>query len=545
MVDFDAQQPVRAIATEFTTEVANAAGTTINPVEEFPQASTTSGQYGPLDQAAVTAITPSYLDGTTSPLSLDLAGNLRVTPSPTSLQNVNITEIGGNAVTTTLPVSGTVTALQGTTPWTVDGTVTANIGTTGGLALDATLTNGSQHTIVDSGTITVTQATGTNLHTVVDNFPAFPPDADALAQGSSTPGQLGALEMGATTTAAPSYANGTTNPLSLDTAGNLRVSSTVTNFPALQNINLTEIGGNAITTTVPVSGTVTALQGTSPWVVSGAVTTSPDVNVHDGSGNTIASTGTSLNVDVTNTIPVTGTFWQAIQPVSGTVAISNFPATVAVTQSTSPWVVSGTVTANLGTIDGAASAANQTLEITDLGTIISNQTNGTQHTIVDNFPADADALAQGSLTSGQLGALVMGAVTTAAPVYTTATTNPLSIDTAGNLRTAATISFPPAVLTYFTDVAVASNASTTHSVAGPTNLDAIWGSGSGEIKLTVAIGPTGSEVIKFNGFTSASNQTLEFDLKNTYVVPVGSSIKVTIQNRDNKAQDLYFTFVTH
>jgi hypothetical protein len=58
----------------------------------------------------------------------------------------------------------------------------------------------------------------------------------------------------------------------------------VSNFPATQ----------------PVSGTVTALQGTSPWVVSGTVTTSPNVNVHDGSGNSISSTTGALNVDVTN-----------------------------------------------------------------------------------------------------------------------------------------------------------------------------------------------------------------------------------------------------
>lgn len=42
--------------------------------------------------------------------------------------------------------------------------------------------------------------------------------------------------------------------------------------------------------------------------------------------------------------------------------------------------------------------------------------------------------AQGSTTSGELGPLVQGAVTTAAPTYTTATTNPLSITTVGNLR---------------------------------------------------------------------------------------------------------------
>jgi len=43
-------------------------------------------------------------------------------------------------------------------------------------------------------------------------------------------------------------------------------------------------------------------------------------------------------------------------------------------------------------------------------------------------------LTQGSTTSGQSGELMMGAVTTAAPSYTTAQTSPLSLDPAGNLR---------------------------------------------------------------------------------------------------------------
>jgi len=92
---------------------------------------------------------------------------------------------------------------------------------------------------------------------------------------------------------------------------------------------------------------------------------------------------------------------------------------------------------------------------------------------------------------------------------------------------------------------VASGGTVTHSVAGPTNLDAVWGTASGGIKMTVAIGVTGSEVTYFNGFTSASNQNVEFDLKNTYVIASGSSAKVTIKNRDTEAQDTYLTFVTH
>lgn len=43
-------------------------------------------------------------------------------------------------------------------------------------------------------------------------------------------------------------------------------------------------------------------------------------------------------------------------------------------------------------------------------------------------------VAQGSTTAGELGTLSQGAVTTAAPTYTTATTNPLSLTVAGALR---------------------------------------------------------------------------------------------------------------
>lgn len=89
----------------------------------------------------------------------------------------------------------------------------------------------------------------------------------------------------------------------------------VDNFPAIQ----------------PVSGTVTVNQGTSPWVVSGTITTSPNVNVHDGTGVSISSTGSSLNVDITNVVPVSQSgSW-----------------TVTANQGTSPWVISGTVTAVL------------------------------------------------------------------------------------------------------------------------------------------------------------------------------------------------------
>jgi len=181
--------------------------------------------------------------------------------------------------TTTQPVSGTVTANAGSGTFTISGTVTANIGTSGSLALDATLAK-----------LTIAQST---------------------ALGSNTQALVG----GSVTTAAPSYTNGNINPLSLTTAGALRIDGSGVTQPVSGTVAATQSGtwtvqpgntanttpwlitinqgGNSATVTAsnalkvdgsavtqPVSGTVTANQGGAPWsqnltqVASSAVATS-------------------------------------------------------------------------------------------------------------------------------------------------------------------------------------------------------------------------------------------------------------------------------
>jgi len=92
-----------------------------------------------------------------------------------------------------------------------------------------------------------------------------------------------------------------------------------------------------------------------------------------------------------------------------------------------------------GTINGGATgnvqgfamkAASTAPAATDPALVVAVSPNGGQATAALQ-PTNA---AQGSTTSGQTGPLVQGAVTTSAPTYTTAQTNPLSLDTAGNLR---------------------------------------------------------------------------------------------------------------
>ena len=159
--------------------------------------------------------------------------------------------------------------------------------------------------------------------------------------------------------------------------------------------------------------------GTSPGAVYAL-----NANVSLFAGVTgLTATGTSLDVSVTNTVPVTGTFWQATQPVSGTVTIGagsasigtvvlgagaaaigsvsvsgsvavtgtfwqatqpvSIASTVGVTQSTSPWVNNltqwastalGTPT-NFGTTPGAVIAASANVSLF-AGTTALSQTGG-------------------------------------------------------------------------------------------------------------------------------------------------------------------------
>ena len=211
-------------------------------------------------------------------------------------------------------------------------------------------------------------------------------DTHAYTQGSTTSGQSGFLHLGAVTTSSPSYTTAQSSPLSLTTAGALRV--------------------DASATTQPISGTVTASQGTAAnlnatVVGTGtfAVQAAQSGTWNIGSITTLPSLPTGANtigaVNVNGTVPVSGTFWQTTQPISGTVTVnagtnlntsalalesggnlatiagavssskvqvnvtnSSIPVTGTFWQTTQP--VSGTVTANIsGSISNTSFAATQ------------------------------------------------------------------------------------------------------------------------------------------------------------------------------------------
>jgi hypothetical protein len=142
--------------------------------------------------------------------------------------------------------------------------------------------------------------------------------------------------MGFTTTGAPTYTTAQTNPLSLTTAGALRVDGSAVTQP---------VSGTFWQATQPVSGTVTVTQGTAANLnatVTGTVAATQSGTWTVQPGNT-ANTTAWLVTGTGGTFPVTGTFWQATQPVSGTVTAN---------QGGAPWSVNG------DTASGVADANN-------------------------------------------------------------------------------------------------------------------------------------------------------------------------------------------
>ena len=222
-------------------------------------------------------------------------------------------------------------------------------------------------------------------------------------------------------------------------------------------------------------------------------------------------------------------------PISGTVAVSSVGGTVAVTQSTSPWVVSGTVTSNQGTpnslanawpititdgygniqgsavnpiyVTGSINATNPSVG-TDgaaaLGfdTQVGGKTTTAAPTYV-NGNLDVFSLttlgglridgvyATGTATATAADAIVSGGyVTTAAPTYTTGQLNALSLDTSGNLRVTGFVTTNKAATSSVTSVAQ----STSNTVLLASNASRVFASiynNTGQ-KMYIKLGTTAS-----------------------------------------------------
>jgi hypothetical protein len=210
---------------------------------ELSQASTTSGQKGPLIQGAVTTNVPSYTTGQTDPISLDTSGLLRVSIKDTP-QNTNAFKVDGSAVTqpisaSSLPLpTGAATAAKQPALGTA-GSASADVITVQGIAsMTALKVDGSAVTQPVSGTVTAnagsgnfatntaqingstvsTAATGVQKVGIVGNGGAA---VDATVGAGTAPANA-IVGASVYNSSAPAPTNGQSMALQADQSGNLR-----------------------------------------------------------------------------------------------------------------------------------------------------------------------------------------------------------------------------------------------------------------------------------------------------------------------------------
>ncbi len=275
--------------------------------------------FGSLVVSAVNYAQFLICDPTTPTQCLAVNGSGQQTIANTSFTANAGTNLNTSALATTTNVAAVNTTLG--SPFQAGG----SIGNTTFAATQATGTN--LHAVLDTtSTTAVTQATGTNLHTVVDS-------AVGLAQGSTTSGQTGSMIMGAVTTSPPTNTTAQTAYASLATTGGLRVAGDGTKLlvtpdsvalPANQSVNLAQVAG----ATTPVGSGVMAtapriaIATDSPGIITlGGVTTATSVSY-------ILNSQYPVNSVTTAPTPKTGNATGSTGAVVGTLAavasVTNF-----------------------------------------------------------------------------------------------------------------------------------------------------------------------------------------------------------------------------
>lgn len=442
-------------------------GTASNPIRIDPTGTTTQ----PISAASLPLPTGAATEATLATRLADATFTARInTLGQKTMANSTPVVLASDQTVIPVSQSGTWTVQPGntanTTPWLITISQGGNAATVTGA--NALKVDGSAVTQPVSGTVAATQsgAWTVTANAGTGNFIVIGTASDNTTNSTA---KLPVLPARANTSA-PTWTDGNQVPLSVDTAGALRITGSISASNASIGIN-----GAAI----PTSSTQTGgTDGTNlqPFRVFD-VDTGAGTQYVQGVSLRLSSSGGSVEFGTaTNPIRIdpTGT---TTQPVSGTVTANagtgNFTvvqstasnlrvqtasesATGAATPATANLAGGAVTTAaptytngNLGALSlttsgllrvdgsGATQPISGTVAATQSGTWNITNISGTI-SLPTGAATEASlaklTLTQGSTTSGQSGTLMQGAVTTAAPTYTTAQTNPLSLTTAGALR---------------------------------------------------------------------------------------------------------------
>lgn len=125
-----------------------------------------------------------------------------------------------------------------------------------------------------------------------------------LAQGSTTSGQSGSLHLGAVTTAAPTYTTAQSSPLSLTTAGALRVDASGSTQPVSGTVTVVQPTGTNLhvvvdSSALPSGAATSALQTTGNSTlatISGQLPPTLGPNASGASLSVVQATGTTFSV---------------------------------------------------------------------------------------------------------------------------------------------------------------------------------------------------------------------------------------------------------
>lgn len=251
----------------------------------------------------------------------------------------------------------------------------------------------------------------------------FPVSQATAASLNATVVGTGTFAVQATLQASSATAIGTVNPT---TIGNWGLAASTQNGTTPTNGQLVMAQFNTTPTTI-TSGNISPLQ------LDNAGNLLVNIKAGAGSGGTALADEAAFTQGTTSLTPIGGIYVTSVTNLTagqaGAVRLTNDRKMMVDTPNVE--VVVGGAAAPTDALVGGAVYNSSPITVTATNAAaLQSDVNGYLKVNVQS----AVGLAQGSTTSGQTGSMIMGAVTTAPPSYTTAQTSPLSLDTSGNTR---------------------------------------------------------------------------------------------------------------
>ena len=284
---------------------AGSGGTAITDNTAFTQGAAGGTSETPVSCLFKTAYTAAT-SGNSTVVRCDSSGQLLVAPSTAAAWSIGATAAAVPASATYVAGVNGTNNLQGFSVDSVGGQKVIGEQSNGAATLgNPVLVGGSNGTntyylsVDTTGKLNINNISGTITLPTGAATSANQPTNSAI--GATTSGQTGNLSMGAVTTGAPTYTTAQTNPLSLDTAGNLRTIGTV-NPTSAANWGVGATGSavpaNGVLSMMSNAGTGVALQGDSTnglWV---------NIKSGAGSGGTAISDNHAFTQSTTNETPM-------------------------------------------------------------------------------------------------------------------------------------------------------------------------------------------------------------------------------------------------